>query len=116
MKQKDICGLKVLSDEATRGETINLEDLAEGKIFDGDELILWADSSSMTTLRHEGGFEIGEGGYREYEMRLYHYDLILDGNQIRVINNGYGEIFEDDKNYTDFKRKLEDVELWREIL
>ncbi len=87
-----------------------LSDLEKGKIFDGDELIIEVDSSAMTTIRNEVGFE----GERKYLIRVFHYDLIGSGNHTDITNNGYGEVYEDDEEYPEFRNKLNQAGLWKE--
>lgn len=90
---------------------MKLNDLELGKIFDDAELIIERHGDNMTTIRNETGVECG----KNYDIRIYRYDLkIEDKNIIFIDNNGYGEMYIDDKDYLKYKKMLKKHNLWFE--
>ena len=83
-------------------------DLVVGGIFDIDEVIVELWDNDMTTLRCDGGIEQG----KNYDMRMYYYDLFKRGEFVNVKCNGYSEIFENDESYNMKKKILVDAGVW----
>ena len=83
-------------------------DLEVSKVFDGDELIIEVDRETMATIRCEEGIE----SEREYNIRIFHYDLHIGEGDVEVKINGYGEIFNDESTYEKDKQMLIDAGVW----
>ena len=80
---------------------VNLKKLLEGKIFEGDELILSNSGRRLETIRREPGSDT---------IRCFVYDIIPANNLIRY--NGGSETDPNEPDYGRYRRKLTEAGLW----
>jgi len=90
---------------------IKLWKLDVDKIHKDREVIVEMRPDFMETITWQSGVESG----REYDMRMFHYDIESDKNWnvTGVHCNGWTEIFPDDPDYTIYATKLKSFGLFK---
>jgi len=89
---------------------VRMGDLDVGARFDELEVIVSISGNSMDTVR----WDVGVEGGREYDMRLFHYDLKFDDEGVLASHNGHSEVFLDDPMRDKYVAKLDSASLERE--
>ncbi len=93
---------------------LKLSDLVVGGIFDDIEVIIDLDKKigTMTTITNQTVKE----SEKWYDMRTFMYDFETDSNKniVKIVNNGYCKISDEDPIHDEYLPKLKKKEIWFE--
>ena len=82
---------------------VNIEDLAGGKKFDRDELILIRLEDMMITIRQAEAEEI----------QYWRYDLNVNEDSVELRTRNYDRITPENKIFNLYRQKLMEAKLWQ---
>lgn len=94
-----------------------MKELRLGETYDDDELIVELDRRMDRKRMRTICCESIEGAGGEWtDIRTYVYSLTYDRKikEIRIKLNGWEEVLKSNKQYAEYKRRLQEKNLWRQ--